>query len=86
MDFNYQKLRGKIKEMFGTQDRFSEALGIGKVSLSRRLNNVLDFSNEEIYNSCILLDIPLHEIPIYFFNPKVQKEEHKQNLPKKKPA
>lgn len=75
MEFNYNKLRGKIKEVYGTQDSFAEALGIGRVSLSQRLNNSADFSNLEIFSACRLLGISQLEIAEYFFNPKVQKSE-----------
>ena len=65
--FDYSKLRGRIKEKFGTQDRFANALGIGRVSLSQRLNNSLGFSQEEILRAAELLEIPTEEIPAYFF-------------------
>lgn len=77
MAFDYSKLRGKIKEVYGTQDNFATKLGIGRVSLSKRLNNVLDFSQEEINRSCDILGINKEEIPVYFFTLKVQK--HEQN-------
>lgn len=67
MKFNYSKLRGKIREMYSTQDNFAEKLGIGRVSLSQRLNNLLEFSQSEIFKACELLDIPLNRIPEYFF-------------------
>ena len=76
MSFNYNKLRGKIKEVYGTQDKFAKALGIGRVSLSQRLNNILDFSQEEINKSCEVLGISKEDIPTYFFALEVQKHEH----------
>lgn len=75
MAFDYSKLRGKIKEVFGTQDNFAKALGIGRVSLSQRLNNYLDFSQEEIDKAYKLLNLSKEEIPRYFFTTKVQKQE-----------
>lgn len=75
MAFDYSKLRGKIKEVYGTQDKFAKKLGIGRVSLSQRLNNLLDFSQEEINKSCEILGIEKKEIPVYFFTIKVQKHE-----------
>lgn len=75
MAFDYSKLRGKIKEVYGTQDKFAKSLGIGRVSLSQRLNNILDFSQEEISKSCDILGIKKEDIPIYFFTLKVQKNE-----------
>lgn len=77
MAFDYNKLRGKIKEVCGTQDNFAKAIGIGRVSLSQRLNNVLDFSNAEILLACKVLGIDTKEIPIYFFSLEVQKHEQK---------
>lgn len=67
MKWNYAKLRGRIKEIFGTQEAFAKAIGISSVSLSQRLNNVLEFTQEEIFNSCEVLNIPLTEMMSYFF-------------------
>lgn len=75
MEFDYCKLRGKIKEVFGTQDSFAERLGISHVSLSQRLNNARQFSQGEIKKSCLVLGISPEDIPAYFFAPKVQKDE-----------
>lgn len=78
MMFDYSKLRGKIKEVYGTQSGFSGALGICRTTLSQRLNGNLDFSQKEILDSCNLLGIPDGEISAYFFTPKVQKHEQTQ--------
>lgn len=67
MQWNYAKLRGKIKEIFDTQDAFAEALGIGRVSLSQRLNNLLEFTQDEMFKACELLNISTCDIPDYFF-------------------
>ena len=75
MTFDYSRLRGKIREVFGTETAFSKSLGIGRVSLSQRLNNMTEFSRSEMLKSCDLLSIPYSEIPIYFFAAKVQKVE-----------
>lgn len=65
--FDYSKLRGRIKEKFNTQDNFANALGIGRVSLSQRLNNQLEFDAGEILKAIHLLDLTEAEIPQYFF-------------------
>lgn len=72
MAFNYAKLRGKIREVFGTQKAFADALGISSVSLSKKLNNMVEFTQEEINRSCELLHIVTVEIPVYFFTVKVK--------------
>lgn len=71
MSFNYQKLRGKIKEVCGTQDKFAKQLGIGRVSLSQRLNNQSEFSQSEIQTSCQILKLNKNDIPLYFFDIEV---------------
>ena len=71
MNWNYAKLRGRIKEIFGTQEAFAKAIGISSVSLSQRLNNVLEFTQEEIFNSCEVLNIPLTDMMSYFFTKTV---------------
>lgn len=75
MQFDYSRLRGKIREVFGTEAAFAKALGMGRVSLSQRLNNALEFSASEIKESCAQLGISSAEIPQYFFAEKVQKHE-----------
>lgn len=70
MSCNYSKLRGKIREHYGTQEKFALALGIGKVSLSKRLTGKADFTLTEIQKSVDLLFIPKEAIADYFFNQK----------------
>ena len=76
MSFDYSNLLGKIKEVCGTQNNFAKKIGIGRVSLNHRLNNKLEFSQNEINRSVEVLGLRKEEIPVYFFNEKVQKNEH----------
>lgn len=69
--YDYSKLRGKIKEICGTQDAFAEKLMLGRVSLSQRLNNQLEFNQDEILRACDILSISRADIPAYFFTTKV---------------
>ena len=71
MSANYSKLRGRIKEIYNTQNDFARALGIGKVSLSKRLNGKLDFTQSEISKSAELVKIAFESITEYFFDTKV---------------
>ena len=72
MAFDYSKLRGKIKEVFKTQEAFAKAMGISTVSLSAKLNNTAAFTQPEINKACELLNIPVEYIAVYFFNAKVK--------------
>lgn len=67
---DYSKLRGRIREVFGTQANFALALAISMCSLSQKLNNKTEWSTHEIRRACELLDIAADEIPQYFFCPK----------------
>lgn len=71
MTWDYSKLKGRIKEKCGTQDNFAEKIGIGRVSLSKRLNNQIEFSQDEMFKACKVLGISENEIPSIFFNEKV---------------
>ena len=65
--YSYSKLKGKIVEKYGTQGALAEALGISVVSVSKKLNGVTGFSQEDIEKWSELLDISKHEYPDYFF-------------------
>lgn len=64
---NYSKLRGKIKEVFGSQDAFATAMGIDRSTLSLKLNGKSDWTRLEIEKACPLLNIPIVEVYAYFF-------------------
>lgn len=67
---SYAKLRGKIREVFGTQGAFAAAMGIDAATISGKLNDKSDWSRKEMELACVLLGIPLDELPQYFFCPK----------------
>lgn len=71
MAWDYSKLRGKIKEVCVTQNKFSQELGICRVSLSQRLNNKSEFTQTEICKACKILGIDIKDIATYFFMEKV---------------
>lgn len=73
MIFNYSKLRGRIREKFGTEGAFASAMGISTVSLSGRLNNKLSFEQPEMIKAGKLLDIPIEELAFYFFERDLKK-------------
>ena len=53
--FDYSRLRGRIKEVCGTQDVFSDKISLGRVSVSQRLSNNLGFSQMEMLKSADVL-------------------------------
>lgn len=71
--YDYRKLRGRIREMFGTQANFARKIGLSEVSVSNKLNNIVDWGQEEIEKTITALDIPYPDIHAYFFTHKVEK-------------
>ena len=42
MEFDYSKLRGRIREVFGTQEDFVKAIGVNKGLRNNKLTNLQD--------------------------------------------
>ncbi len=70
MNFNYAKLRGRIREIFGAEYKFAQAMKLSRQSLAKKLNNKVEFTQKEIKRAIELLHIPPEEITLYFFTPK----------------
>lgn len=74
MDFDYIRLRERIREKLGSDMVFATRLGISKTSLSLRLNNQIHFSQRDIYNSMRILQISPEEVGMYFFDKQPERE------------
>jgi hypothetical protein len=68
---SYSKLRGKIREVFGTQEAFAESMGMDRSTLSLKLNRKSEWTMFEIEKACDLLGIPIIDVYLYFFTAKV---------------
>lgn len=73
--FDYSKLKGKIKEILGTQGKLADLSDLDEATISNKLNSNTYFTQKEIIKICFLLDIKLIEIPEYFFKQKVREHE-----------
>ena len=69
--FDYRKLRGRIVEMYGTQNEFFEHLNISKTALSKKMQNKSGFSQDDVVEWCNLLDIDLKDVGSFFYALKV---------------
>lgn len=63
----YRKLRGKIKEVYLTQEAFAKDMVFSKTQLAQRLNGNIEWRASEIAKACDLLHIPYEEAYLYFF-------------------
>ena len=77
MPYDYRKLRGRIREKFGTQAEFSRNIGLSEVSVSNKLNNVVDWGQDEMESAIVELEIPFSDIHSYFFTHLVEKNSTK---------
>ena len=77
VEMDYSKLKGKIKEVLGTQNRLAKELDVDETTMSNKLNNNTYFTQVEIINICNILHIEYINIPIYFFEQKVREIEQK---------
>ena len=69
--FDYSKLRGRIVEKFGTMDSFAENVEISTVALSKKLNNKIGISRNDMICWSNALDIPLEEYGAFYFVKKL---------------
>ena len=67
MKFNNSKLRGKIRELFWTEQNLSDAVGISKSALSAKLNNNSEINRDEMLKMIDLLNIKKDDIFEIFF-------------------
>lgn len=71
-EYDYSKLRGKIKEVFRTESDFAVAMLMSTVTLSAKLNNKISWTQAEMNLACDLLSVPYEFIPVLFFTEKVK--------------
>lgn len=70
VEFDYKKLRARIMEKVGSNGKMAEHLGITETSFSRKMNNKVGFSSQDICEMVSVLGISTEEIGDYFFTPK----------------
>ena len=75
IEFDLSKLRGRIREILGSEQEYQRKMGFSNFKRDHRLNGKSYFSQDEIQLTCKLLSIEPNEIPEYFFKIKVRKTE-----------
>lgn len=71
MKYDFSKLRGRIRELFGKDEAFAKAMGLSTRSLSLKLNSERYFKPPEISKAIELLKLHPTDIPAYFFTLEV---------------
>ncbi len=70
MEFDYWKLRGKIRDTVGTQQAFADVMGYSRVTISSKLNGRVPWTQADIVNAAEILGITDEEITDYFLDQK----------------
>ena len=83
MAFDFMKLRGRIREVCGSEKLFSELMGWSERTTSLKLNGKRPWKQPEIMKAVNILHLSETDIPSYFFTKKVQNIEQFQQSDKR---
>lgn len=72
MAFNYNKLRGKIVEIYGSQIEFAKAMKWSEKTVSLKLNGKVPWKQTDIMTAVQILGLSESDIQDYFFAVEVQ--------------
>ena len=72
MAFNYNKLRGRIVEIYGSQIEFAKAMQWSERTLSLKMNGKIPWKQTDIVTAVRLLGLSDSDIQEYFFAVEVQ--------------
>lgn len=65
--YDYSELLGDIKRVFGAQTAFAKAMGMAESTLSLKLNNKAEWSQDEMMLAINLLQAEVSKVRPYFF-------------------
>lgn len=68
MAFNYNKLKGRIVEICGTQMEFAKRMGLSERSISLKLQGKISWKQNEIMKALEVLNLKASDVQEYFFN------------------
>ena len=71
--FDYSKLRGRIREKYGTQKKFANAMDTTPATISKKLTNKSYFDQCEVVRAVKLLGIEQGTVSAYFFTQQLKK-------------
>ncbi len=70
--YDYSKLKGKVREVFGTNEAYAAFLGISEASLYEKYKSESYFNQSQIEKSILRFNEKPEMIPAYFFTKKVE--------------
>lgn len=70
MNYVFNKLKGRIVEIVETNNAFMELMGWSKPTMYAKLSGESEFTHSEIVKACEILNIPMEDMHLYFFQVK----------------
>lgn len=67
LPYNYSRLRGRMVEVGHTQETLSKEMRISVTSLNLKLNNKVQFKQDEMERALAALREPMDMVGLYFF-------------------
>ena len=67
MERYYGRIRGRIKQVFGSMELFAEAWGKSLSIVSKKLNGKIKLTSDDMEEMCKLLGIQIEQVHEYFF-------------------
>lgn len=71
MRFDYTELKRRIQGKYGSMKRFCAVLGMTPKTLSHKMTQGIDFSQQQMVDIIELLDLDIYDISRMFFTPAV---------------
>lgn len=69
--FDTTKLRAKMVEKFHSVSKFATHMGVAVQTVIAKLNGKREITKSDVCEWSAALEIPVDEIGVYFFTPKV---------------
>lgn len=73
MNFNYKRLKGRIREYYGSQENAAKNLNLSTTALNNKLNGKTQFTSDELFILINEMEVTPDEIKDIFFKVNVGK-------------
>lgn len=81
MKYDYNPLRGKIREVLGSESNLATVIHMNRSTLSHKLNNLSGFTQQDMVDILDALKEPYCKAGFYFFTQKVSKFDDEDEAP-----
>lgn len=65
---NVNLIRGRLGAMQMSLTTFAKLMGKSRPTIRNKVDGKVEFNAKEIEKACEILQIPINDVPLYFFN------------------